>query len=219
VKYLRSTALVFMLVALCAPVLAQQRNCKFLNESCDNPAPKARTRADPRLTDDEHLRRCLADYVRRNGPFVPEGHSTAYVKSRSDMTAMCRHAIKFKNYSWSYPANSDVEANMRCCMNGGSDRETCETNIAAARRSKMNIDFCYFASRTGEPPPAEWNVPPGCTEGTCMVTPGYCKSVGYTDMDRSLIPIIIASMHESMVKYPSSAEQFQAVLRVCFGAN
>src|SRR5712691_4524122 len=92
------------------------RECKFLNEACDDP-PQAQRRADQNLSDAEHLRRCLAEYVRINGPFVPEGQSTAIVKSRSDMTAMCKHAIKVKNYYWSYPNNPDPEANMRCCIN------------------------------------------------------------------------------------------------------
>src|SRR5262249_13434682 len=34
------------------------------------------------LTAAHHVQRCLADYVRRKGNFVPEGQSTAYVKSR-----------------------------------------------------------------------------------------------------------------------------------------
>ena len=46
------------------------------------------------------LQGCLADYVRRKGSFVPEGQSTAYVKSRSDMTSMCQFAIAHGNYYW-----------------------------------------------------------------------------------------------------------------------
>lgn len=52
----------------------------------------------------QHLRNCLADYVRRKGNFVPEGQSTAYVKSLSDMTSMCQFAIAHRNYYWEYLA-------------------------------------------------------------------------------------------------------------------
>jgi hypothetical protein len=46
------------------------------------------------------LGECLGAYVRRKGPFVPEGQSTASVKSRSDMTSMCMFAIGQRNYYW-----------------------------------------------------------------------------------------------------------------------
>jgi hypothetical protein len=64
-------------------------------------APK-KGEAKPRPSAEQHLRNCLADYVRRKGNFVPEGQSTAYVKSRSDMTSMCLFAIAQKNYYWEY---------------------------------------------------------------------------------------------------------------------
>jgi hypothetical protein len=56
----------------------------------------------PNMGRGQHLRNCLADYVRRKGHFVPEGQSTASVKSRSDMTAMCQFAIAHKDYYWEY---------------------------------------------------------------------------------------------------------------------
>jgi hypothetical protein len=195
------------------------KNCKFLNESCENPSPKPRTRSEPSLSDDEHLRRCLADYVRRKGAFVPEGQSTKSVKSRSDMTAMCKFAIQNHNYYWAQPTSPDYDTNMRCCVNMGSSRKMCEESIGAAMRASVNVDYCYIASKSGEPPPPEWNVPAGCTAGTCLVTPGYCKYVGYTNMDAQIARTVITAMREQMAKQPAAAEQFQAVLRVCFGVR
>lgn len=46
------------------------------------------------------LQECLDAYVRRHGPFRPEGHSNYDFKSRSDMTSMCRFAISKRNYYW-----------------------------------------------------------------------------------------------------------------------
>jgi hypothetical protein len=205
---------------LCAPssyAYAQNKNCKFLNESCNNPTPKPKPRTDPQLSDEEHLRRCLADWVRSKGGFAPEGQGTGAFPSRSEVMSGCRFAIKNHNYYWSYPANPDVEANMRCCLNSGTDRKACQDNIAAAKRANLNLDFCYIASKAGEPPPPEMKVPAGCTGGPCSITPGYCKYVGYTDMDRSVLPVLIAAMRESMVKYPATADTSLAILRVCFG--
>src|SRR5437868_5138812 len=85
---------------------AQKGHCKFLNEECDKPIKQTRpSTIRPQLSDVEHLQRCLTDYVRRNGQFVPEGHSTRQLKSRSDMTAMCQFAIARKNYYWDLPTN------------------------------------------------------------------------------------------------------------------
>jgi hypothetical protein len=219
-NFVGALAMLALLVWCSTNGLAQTKtDCKFLNENCDGSASETRTRADPNLSDAEHLQRCLADYERRNGAFVPEGRSTAFAKSHSDMTAMCMQAIKVKNYFWSYPANPDVEANMRCCLKMGVDKKTCEDNLVGAARAKLNMDFCYFASRGGEPPPKDWNVPAGCTSGPCLITPGYCKSVGYAEMSRATVPAAVASMRAQIAKYPSSAESFRAVLRVCFGVR
>jgi uncharacterized caspase-like protein len=66
----------------------------------DNAKEKEKKADKPR--GNNTLEACLADYVRRKGPFVPEGQSTAYVKSRSDMTSMCQFAIGQRNYYWNY---------------------------------------------------------------------------------------------------------------------
>lgn len=214
------TALALIVILSARGWAEQDTNCKFLNESsCESSEPNTRTRTEPVLSNEEHLRRCLADYVRREGPFVPEGRSTAKFKSRSEMTAMCNFAIKNHNYFWAQPSNPDVDANMRCCLNMGSSEKTCRDNIAAAMSAKVNLDFCYSASKVGEPPPPEWNVPAGCTAGPCMVTRGYCKYVGYLNMNSSSASTVIASMREQMTKYPNAAGHFRAVLRVCFGVR
>jgi hypothetical protein len=66
-------------------------------ETKRNSTKKARVRDNSPA---QLLRECLADYVRRSGKFVPEGESTAYVKSRSDMTSMCQFAIDNGNHYW-----------------------------------------------------------------------------------------------------------------------
>lgn len=63
---------------------------------------KDKAKTDKARASRNTLQACLADYVRRKGPFVPEGQSTAYVKSRSDMTSMCQFAISHRNYYWNY---------------------------------------------------------------------------------------------------------------------
>jgi hypothetical protein len=84
-------ALAFSIVIADAP--AQQRDCKFLNEACDDPVPQpGPSTTRPQKSDAEHLERCLADYVRRNGSFLPEGRSTASLKSRSDRC--CRKRLE-----------------------------------------------------------------------------------------------------------------------------
>jgi hypothetical protein len=135
------------------------------------------------------------------------------------MTAMCRDAIKVKNYYWSYPENPDVAANLLCCTKSGTDEKTCRNNINAAMAAKVHLDFCYLANRAGEPPPKDWNVPADCTGGPCLVTGDYCKSVGYADMDRSTASILIATLKKNMLTYPQSATSTQAILKVCFGVR
>jgi hypothetical protein len=39
--------------------------------------------------------------------------------------------------------------------------------------------------------------------------------VGYTDMDRRLVPQIIATSRKQIAKHPETADQFRAVLRAC----
>jgi uncharacterized caspase-like protein len=65
-------------------------------------APKEKNTPSKPRSGGNTLQDCLADYVRRKGAFVPEGQSTAYVKSRSDMTSMCQFAIAHGNYYWNY---------------------------------------------------------------------------------------------------------------------
>jgi hypothetical protein len=103
----------------------------------------------------------------------------------------------------------------------GVDQKTCSDNLDGARKSRLNLDFCYFASRRGEPPPADWKVPTGCTSGPCLVTPSYCKSVGYADMSRSVVPSLVATMRKQIAQNPGSttAEQNRTVLRVCLRAS
>src|SRR6185503_20353987 len=84
-------AVLFLLFFVSAPGHAQEKKeCPFLNETCTAkestfrapwPPPDTRTPA-------QHLERCLADYLRRHGQFMPEGRSTRQHKSKSDMTAM-----------------------------------------------------------------------------------------------------------------------------------
>src|SRR5215472_18809987 len=97
---------ILLLAVLPATAQAQQKKeCPFLNAICSTkestfrapwPPPDTRTPA-------EHLERCLADYLRRHGQFMPEGRSTRLYKSKSDMTAMCNFAIGHKNYYWDIP--------------------------------------------------------------------------------------------------------------------
>lgn len=198
--------------------LAQSQECKFLNESCSN-EELPRTRTDTKRSFSDHLQRCLADYVRRKGPFVPEGQSSKVVKSRSDMTAMCKFAIERSNFYWDSSRNSDEVANLKCCLGMGISEKDCRSNIRAARQSIVDVDFCQMASKAGEPPPPEWNVPKDCKGGPCMVTPGYCQSVGYSRMDAASARDMVTSLRESMAKFPASRDQFKAILRVCFGVS
>ncbi|MCL4767925.1 MAG: hypothetical protein KJZ80_17005 [Hyphomicrobiaceae bacterium] len=211
-----------MLMAAAAPAaLAQQQGCKFLNESCEDGEQNAPVgQKAPDRSAAEHLERCLADYVRRNGPFVPEGRSTRTVKSKSDMTAMCNFSIERKNYYWDYPRILDEAANFKCCMNYYNDTKACRENIEGAKRSNVDLDFCDIASKTDDSPPAEWNVPAGCKAGPCLVTPGYCESVGYSKMDRATARHAARAIRTAMAKQSgASREQFRAILRVCFGAK
>jgi hypothetical protein len=92
-----------------AKLTALSPNARPEPEKRINPAPSPAD-ADPKeknkpskpRTGGNTLEDCLADYVRRKGAFVPEGQSTAYVKSRSDMTSMCQFAISHGNYYWHY---------------------------------------------------------------------------------------------------------------------
>jgi tetratricopeptide (TPR) repeat protein len=70
----------------------------------------------PNLSSAQHLQNCLADYVRRKGSFVPEGQSTAYVKSRSDMTSMCQFAIAQKSYYWEHPRPPERDPSTLICL-------------------------------------------------------------------------------------------------------
>jgi hypothetical protein len=65
-------------------------------------SPKEKSKVNKPRVGGNTLQDCLAAYVRRKGTFVPEGQSTAYVKSRSDMTSMCQFAIAHGNYYWNY---------------------------------------------------------------------------------------------------------------------
>jgi hypothetical protein len=124
---------------------AQDAGCKFLNEQCDkSPSPYQPPKA-PARTFNQHLERCLSDYVRRQGPFRPEGQSTAQYKSRSDMTSMCTFAIQHKNYYWDIPDNFDETASFNCCVKvqGGSTK-ICRDAFARARELGVRTDWCSF---------------------------------------------------------------------------
>ena len=87
------------------PATAQEQGCRFLLDNCGpqgNPRPpSAPAPAPPVAGPDAFLQQCLNFYLRcHGGAFMPEGQSTAYVKSRSDMTAMCAMAIGQRNYYW-----------------------------------------------------------------------------------------------------------------------
>lgn len=69
----------------------------------ESPAPASRPPPSTRDTSQSLLNECLGFYLRcHGGSFVPEGHSTTYVKSRSDMTTMCVFAIRNNNQYWRY---------------------------------------------------------------------------------------------------------------------
>jgi hypothetical protein len=195
----------------------QAQHCKFLNSDCapgGKLPPRQRT---PELTQAEYLRRCLLDFESRQGGFVPEGHSTRRVKSRSDATSMCSYAIANHNYYFIAKQMPDDVANLKCCLNTGTEEKVCLQNIRAARSAKVNVNFCEQASKAGEPAPKEWNVPAGCEGGPCMVTRGYCEHVGYGRVSAEQRSMIVQSMSESITTYPENADQVRAVLRVCFG--
>lgn len=82
--------------------LVHWTTCSATDQSINVPAGEPKKMKPKQLTTSQHLRNCLADYVRRKGTFVPEGQSTAYVKSLSDMTEMCKFAIAHQNYYWEY---------------------------------------------------------------------------------------------------------------------
>ena len=107
--------------------------CRFLLDGCEG-APPPRTSPPPRAAPEASstpgqapartqrqpsggglLQECLASYVKRNGPFRPEGTSDKDYKSRSDMTSMCRFAIANNNYYWRYIKCSDP-AMARFCV-------------------------------------------------------------------------------------------------------
>jgi hypothetical protein len=216
---MRVLAVLAALVLSASAAMGQQEGCRFLGDCSQTDSQIARKRTDAKRSFAEHLERCLADYVRRNGPFVPEGHSTKVVKSKSDMTAMCKFAIERSNFYWDYPRNTDDVANLKCCLGMGTDEKTCRDNLRASKQAKSDLDFCYMASKSGEPPPPEWNVPAGCTAGVCLVTPGYCRSVGYSRMDAASARQVIGLMRAQISKSPKETEQLRAVLRVCFGVS
>jgi hypothetical protein len=212
-------------IVLHGAAFAQQRGCKFLNEDCDrNPKPSA-VPEKPNRSDSEHLARCLADYVQRNGPFVPEGQSTKQVKSRSDMTSMCKFAIERKNYYWDLPVNLDATANLNCCIKSQGSVKNPEKVCRDGFARGSTYDWCASlhesTNRVATKPPKEWNVPPGCTGGPCSITPGYCKAVGYTpDFER----VYRANIAEALAPLTDAAkkaaqEMSNAILRVCFGAR
>jgi hypothetical protein len=197
---------------------SQEGGCKFLNTDCDKSPPKPHRFPMKQLSDEEYLQRCLADYVRRKGPFVPEGQSTKVVKSRSDMTSMCVGAIQRKNYYWEGPAEMDQVANYKCCVKSGISSSVCNDNISAMRRTGTNWDFCAQAHKGVEPPPDEWKVPKGCANARCLTTPGYYKSVGYTEMlaDPAGARNFVRALREHVASGVGDRESFEAVIRVCF---
>jgi hypothetical protein len=212
--------LAVVLLGSMRPGFAQQEGCRFLGDCPKEEKQIPRQRTDPKRTFAEHLERCLTDYVRRSGPFVPEGQSTRERKSKSDMTAMCTFAIERSNFYWDYPRNTDDVANLKCCMRMGTDEKTCRENMRVQKQSKVDVDYCHLLSKAGEPPPPDWNVPAGCTSGPCMVTPGYCRSVGYSRMDAASARQAVALMRVQIGKSDKvTQEQLRAVLRVCFGTN
>src|SRR5208337_636069 len=98
---LGASFVLFACSALSVGAHAQSTGCRFLLDNCE-PQKKGGAPTVPRTDpSDNYLEECLSFYLRcHGGHFVPEGQSTAHVKSRSDMTAMCAFAIGQRNYYW-----------------------------------------------------------------------------------------------------------------------
>jgi hypothetical protein len=205
-------------LTLLQTAIAQNKGCKFLNEDCETPSNEPIPGpAKAKRSDAEHLQRCLTHYVQRRGPFRPEGQSDRVYKSKSDMTSMCQFAIRNHNYYWdTLVAHPDDTANLKCCVNAGTDTDTCRRNIAAGKATGSGIDFCKLRHEQSNVPPEEWKVPAGCTSGTCLVTPEYCKYVGYRrgEGNTRMLREALAQMKDE-----AGRTQMRAVLRVCYGEN
>jgi hypothetical protein len=65
------TVVVSLLGITADALFAQHDSCKFLNESCAGPEGRPHSTPPSDLSKEEHLKRCLADFERRQGGFVP----------------------------------------------------------------------------------------------------------------------------------------------------
>lgn len=175
---MRLTGLTMIGVYLLAgSAVSQEENCQFLNDCLTTPPTNAPTPTIPQMAQprsaQEHLDRCLAYYVSRNGPFVPEGRSTKQVKSRSDMSAMCTFAIQQENYFWDHPSNHDWQANLNCCVKVmGKNASMCSDIMNRMRASNADYDYCLVVHNSQ---PSDNSSAPPRQASTCAGAPEYNK--------------------------------------------